>query len=452
MTDIDSIWQNTVRINRHKMLSGKIAADCAVIGAGMAGLLIAHRLQKEGLKTVVIDASRIGSGTTGFTTAKITSQHGLIYDKLIKTVGLKKAMMYYKSNKEAIDEFENVINKNSYDCDFLRLPSYIYAMEKGKDIKKEYQASRRIGIDAMLSTNTGLPFSPDSALKFENQAQFNPLKFINQISSGLTVYEDTKAEKVDNGRVYTKKGEISARHIVIATHYPFINAPGYYFLRQHQEKSYVIAIKDKTQLNGIFLGIDCGEYSLRRYGEYILVGGSDHRTGKNTKGGCYDRLYAFIKNYFPHAEFAGRWSNQDCMTHDKIPFIGNYSKAINNVYTATGFQKWGMTSAMTASLIISDLILGRSNAYEELYTPQRFNTIASAGMLLQDVGHSAAGLFCGLFAGKANRCSHLGCKLHINADDNTKECRCHGSCFAADGSVIFNPAGSGLHGSKSKGG
>ena len=267
-----------------------IKVQTAVIGAGMAGILIAYFLKKEGMDVVVVEAKRIASGQTGNTTAKITSQHGMIYDRMIKKTGEERARGYAMANEDAIKLYERIIREEKIDCDFKKLPSYLYSVDQARteELKREAEAARKLGIDACFvegSKLQELPFAAAGAVCFENQAQFDPLKFVRQLSEQLTVYENTRVLSVDQHLISTDKGTITAENIVFATHYPFLIVPGFYFLRQHQERSYVLALSGQKELDGMYYSIDEGGLSLRSVGELLLFGGGAHRTGKMAGGG-----------------------------------------------------------------------------------------------------------------------------------------------------------------------
>ena len=418
--------------------------DVIVIGGGMAGLLTAYYLQEQGKNVLVLEAKEIASGQTGRTTAKITSQHGLKYDKLIHTVGRKKARLYAQANEAAIGEYERLIQKENIDCQFERLPAYLYTREQAGVplLRKEAEAVSLSGIDAFLTEETELPFPVIGALCFRNQAQFSAVEFVQQIASKLEILEHTKVVAVKRNQVFTENEMMTADRIVMAAHYPFKNVPGFYFLRQHQERSYVLALEKDTlpEWNGIYYGIDKNAYSLRRLGDYLLLDGSHHRTGQCNPSGAYEPLMQAAKQYFPEYEVKAAWSAQDCMPHDGIPFIGKYSIFTPHLYVATGFQKWGMTTSMVAALLLRDEICGTENPYAKLFSPQRMNFRASIGNLLVDVGISIKGLTQGLFGKKERRCAHLGCKLMWNPDEKSWDCPCHGSRFDAEGKLLDNPA------------
>lgn len=448
--------------------------DVIVVGAGMAGLLTAYYLQEQGKKVLVLEAAEIASGQTERTTAKITSQHALKYTKLIKEVGAKKARLYARANEEAIKEYERLIQREQIDCRLERVPAYLYTTKDAEVLIEEAKAASYLGIDAFFTTETELPFAVKGAVCFRNQAQFSPLEFVQQIAGKLEVWEHAKVIKVRGHQVLVKKTEkemlLNAENIVIATHYPMINVPGFYFLRQHQERSYVLALSgcekhsgvdgdngnnrnngnngknencENKAMKGMYYGIDKDGHSFRRAGELLLLGGSSCRTGKNTCGGAFDALRQAAKKYYPECEEEFHWAAQDCMPHDGIPFIGKYSIFTPHLYVATGFQKWGMTSSMIAALLLRDEICGVENPYRKLFTPQRSNCRAGIVSLLYDIGVSAKGLTLGLFG--RPRCSHMGCKLKWNPEEKSWDCPCHGSRYDNDGKLLDNPSKKDAH-------
>lgn len=448
-----SLWRETEKIAERESLPENLKVDTVVIGAGMAGILTAYLLQKQGREVVVVEAKEIASGQTERTTAKITSQHGLIYDKLIGKVGYKKALSYARANEEAIDAFAKIIGDEQIACDFERLPAILYTQEKEsrEKLKKEAAAAGELGIAAQfLEGNqvTELPFAVEGAVQFENQAQFHPLKFLRHLAAGLTIFESTKVLTVKKHMVYTSVGDIEAKNIVFATHYPFVNVPGFYFLRQHQERSYVLLLGEQKKLSGMYYSIDKDGLSLRSAGDGLLFGGGGHRTGKNRcerkvcekKKTGYTFLHEMAQTYYPNAPVIGAWAAQDCMPHDDIPFIGRYSIFRPYWYVASGFKKWGMTSSMVAAKMISDAITGRENPYEDVFEPGRFHFRAAIKNLLIDIGESVMGLLKGLFSKKERRCPHMGCRLEWNGEESSWDCPCHGSRFTCTGELQDNPA------------
>lgn len=466
---MNSIWKKTAQIPERESLQGDIRAENVVIGAGMAGLLTAYFLQKKGKQVIVLEAAEIAGGQTKNTTAKLTSQHGLIYHKMIKKTGFDRAKGYALANESAINAYEALIREEGISCDFERLPSFLYTADVSRirELEQEAQAAKELGISAGLADAgevTELPFPIAGAVCFENQAQFHPLKFVKELSQKLTIYENTKVLSVKQHKIVyesrrdspysTVRGTVTAENIIFAAHYPFVNVPGFYFLRQHQERSYVLALEGQgvpERLSGMYYSIDRGGLSFRSGEGRLLLGGGSHRTGKaicRCQGAERQEGYSYLrklaKQYYPEGDETAYWSAQDCMPHDGIPFIGSYSVFRPYWYVATGFQKWGMTSAMAAAGIISDKICGIRNPYERIFSPQRVLLRAGIKNLMFDIGESVLGLTKGLFSKRQRRCRHLGCRLVWNAEEESFDCPCHGSRFSAEGELIDNPAQRGL--------
>lgn len=470
-----SIWSESCKFDKREELKGDIKTDVLIIGAGIAGILTGYLLKKSGKEVVIIDKAEIASGNTRNTTAKITSQHDLIYNKLIQEFGEEKAKQYARANELAIRKYREIIEERKIECDFEELPAYIYSLKHTELIKKEVDAAKKLGIDAEFVEKINLPLEVKGAVKFNNQGQFNPLKFLEDISKELTIYENTRAIKIEENLVSTDKGNIVANYIVIATHYPIMNAPGYYFMKMHQERSYVIALENTDNIEGMYIDYDKEGYSFRNYKGLLLLGGISQRTGENEAGGSYDKLRKVAKEIYPNSREKYHWSAQDCMTIDGIPYIGKYSDSTPNIYVATGFNKWGMTSAMVSAMIISDLILGKENNFSEIFSPKRFDLSLSISNIAKDLsettknfiaqkvyipsseiehiknGHAGVveykGQKVGVYKNKegkefivSTKCPHLGCELHWNADELTWDCPCHGSRFNYDGDLIDSPS------------
>lgn len=461
---MQSLWSETAQIAARETLQGDISVENVVIGAGMAGILTAYFLQKSGKQVIVLEADRIAGGQTKNTTAKLTSQHGLIYYNLLKKAGKDRARGYAMANESAINAYEELIKKEGISCDFERLPSFLYTTQPSgmRVLWQEAHVAKMLGISArfMESVNVGeLPFPIKAAVCFENQAQLHPLKLIQELAPKLSIYENTNVLSVKKHQIQyqsltgTKSenrsqttGTITAQNIIFAAHYPFLNVPGFYFIRQHQERSYVLALEGgltPQKLSGMYYGIDEGGLSFRSADGILLLGGGSYRTGKKSCH-CEHVGYSYLRKqareYYPNAEEKAYWAAQDCMPHDCIAFIGKYSIFRPYWYVATGFQKWGMTTAMVAAQLISDRICGRENPYENVFSPQRWLLRAGIKNLCVDIGESTAGLTKGLFGDKTSRCTHMGCHLEWNEEEQSFDCPCHGSRFDKEKQVIDNPA------------
>lgn len=424
-----AIWEDKIKPPEFQTLNGSLKTDVLIIGGGLCGVLCGYMLKKAGVDCVIIEADRILSGTTGFTTAKITFQHGLIYDKIINKYGIQMAELYYKSQKQALETYEKMAEE--IDCDFKKCNSFVYSLKDRKSIEKEVYALNKIGCDAEFCEKTELPFSVLGAVKIENQANFNPLKFAYAVTKDLPIYENTKITELVPGGALTNNGKITAKKIIVTTHFPFINKHGSYFLKMYQHRSYVIALKNALKIKDMYVDEDLKGLSFRGHNEYLLLGGGSHRTGG--KGGSYNELEAFADEHYKDAEQVLKWATQDCMTLDSIPYIGLYSKSTPDLYAATGFNKWGMTSSMVAASLLCDLVCGKSNEYQELYSPSR--SVIHPQLFL-NIMESAKGLL----TLTTPRCPHLGCALKYNKQEHSWDCPCHGSRFEKDGKLINNPA------------
>lgn len=426
---MDSIWDKNVQLPRFPRLQGDVHTDVLIIGGGLAGLLCAKSLKQAGVDCIVIEQDRIMSGVSGRTTAKLTSQHGMIYGKLLKKLGLEQARLYWQANQDALAQL-SALAENA-DCDFTRENSYIYAAGGTEELEAEMAAYEQLGIPFRWKHHLPLPFPVAGALCFSDQAQFHPLKLAARISKGLQIFENTKALSFQGNRVQTPQGVITAEKIIVATHFPIINKHGSYFLKLYQQRSYVIALAGAPKLRGMYL--DCREngLSLRSAGPWLLLGGGGHRTGKEGLGWSLPQSAA--EKYYKEAKIVARWATQDCMTLDGIPYIGQYSKATPNLYVATGFQKWGMSSAMAAAMILTDLLQGKENPYASLFSPSR-------SMLHKQLLCNGLEATVNLLRPTKPRCPHMGCALHWNKRERSWDCACHGSRFDSQGKLLNNPA------------
>lgn len=446
---MESVWVKGSAIRKREPLAGDMEAPVVVIGAGLAGILTAYYLKQEGIRAVVLEADRIGSGQTKNTTAKITSQHNLIYSWLIRKFGSRMAGHYASANEAAIGEYERLIREKGIDCGFDRRPAYLYSRSGTELLKREAEAAESLGIKATFETDCELPFPVAGVTGFARQACFQPLKFLAEMAEEVEVYEQSKVLKVEDGRVETDRGTVKAEHVVFAAHYPFINVPGYYFARMHQERSYVIALEGAKIPDGMYLGINPGGLSFRSCGDLLLLGGGSHRTGVNptdrTGAGCrYGMLRNKSQEIYPGCREVCRWSAQDCMTLDGIPYIGRFSGRRPHWYVATGFGKWGMTSSMVSARILTALIAGQDCEEADIFSPNRHVTARAAKELAVHSVYTAKGLAKHLWpTGKGRiipNCPHMGCRLEWNQAEESYDCPCHGSRFDREGRLIDGPA------------
>ncbi len=425
----ESIWSDTVKLPNFDKLKEDISTDVLIIGGGLCGILCAYFLKKAGVRCVLVEGNTIASGTTKNTTAKITSQHGLVYSNLIKKKGIYVAKLYLAAHQSALREYENLCK--DIDCDFTKQSSYVYSVDDRGKIENELNALNRMGFEASFKDDTELPFKIEGAVCFKNQAQFNPLKFIYEISKGLDIYENTFVKEIISGKAITNEATIKADSIIVATHFPFINKHGNYFMKLYQERSYVSAFKNTQALKGMYLDESKSGFSFRSCNDVLLIGAGNHRTGKDSL--AWQPIDEFAKKHYPKAKLCYQWATQDCMSLDSIAYIGQYSKSTQNLYVATGFNKWGMTSSMLSAMILRDMIIGKENEFKNIFTPSR-------SMLKPQLAINAFESACNLAIPTKRRCPHLGCALRWNKNEHTWDCPCHGSRFQSNGKLINNPA------------
>ena len=430
---LHSLWEETASLPAFDSLKGDAKVDVLIIGGGMAGVLTAHALHQRGIRYALVESGRIGGGVTGHTTAKLTAQHGLIYHKLLRTFGPEKARLYWQANEAALERYEHLCR--DIPCDFTRQDSFVYTLEDRSALLEERNALREIGVAAELTEALPLPLSTAGAVKVANQGQFHPLKFLSALSQGLNLHENTPVRELADHTAYTDYGKITADKLIVATHFPFLNKHGSYFLKLYQHRSYVLALENAPPLSGMYVDDSGTGLSFRSYENLLLLGGGGHRTGK--QGGNWTELRAFAKAHYPAAKEVAHWATQDCMTLDGAPYIGQYAGSTPDLYVATGFNKWGMTSSMVSATLLADLVEGKSNPYASLFSPSRT-------ILRPQLAANAWEATISLLTPTAKRCPHLGCALKWNPAERTWDCPCHGSRFAQDGHLLDNPAPGGL--------
>ena len=431
---MDSLWADTA-LPAFPPLEHDAEADVLIIGGGLAGILCAYTLTQAGMDCLLIEADTICGGISRNTTAKITSQHGLIYGKLERQFGPDTARLYWKANEAALRRYRQLAR--AFPCDFEEKPAYVYSLDQPETLKAELAALERLGIPAAFADHVPLPFPTAGAIRFEGQAQFHPPKLAAGVARDLHIHEHTAARAFEKNTVVTDHGRVRAENIIVATHFPLLNKHGGYFLKLYQHRSYVLALEGAMDVRGMYLDAAENGISLRNYGPWLLLGGGGHRTGK--AGGGWEELENFARRYFPDSREKCRWAAQDCMTLDRVPYIGQYGRHTPGLYVATGFNKWGMTSSMTAAMVLSDLVRGKQNPYAAVFSPTR--TVLRP-QLLANLTEATASL---LTVSKP-RCPHMGCALKWNPRERTWDCPCHGSRFTETGELLDNPATGGLNG------
>lgn len=486
-----SFWMASTLKTDYPALKEDIKVDVAIVGGGITGISSAYMLSKEGLKVAVIEADRILQGTTGHTTAKITSQHGLIYSKIKKQINEEFARQYADANETAIHTIEKIAKENNIDCDYVSQSAYVFTLrdEYAEKIGDEVKTASSLGIKAAYLEDIPLPFDIKAAVRFDNQAQFHPRKFLLPLAeiitgSGVQIFEQSRVVDIEEGERYilkTNQGKkVTAQKVIIASHYPCYNKHGLYFARIYPERSYVLAVKAKEKFpGGMYITAEEPGRSIRSQrsdeGELILVGGEHHKTGQGEDTvKHYEALVDYAKETFTVEEIPYRWSTQDCMTLDDLPYAGHFTSKTPNMYIATGYGKWGMTNSIASSMVLRDLIVDGRSVWQDVFNPSRETVIASAksfvvenlnvaNQLIQgklstlpihadiqpgegkvvDVNGQRAGVYRdeqGTLHVVDTTCTHMGCELNWNSAEKTWDCPCHGSRFTYEGDIVEGPA------------
>lgn len=426
---MDSVWEKGTDKPCFPKLDKSIKTDVLIIGGGMAGILCAYTLKKAGVDCVLVEKGQICGGITKNTTAKITLQHGFLYDKLINRFGKEKASLYYKAQLEAYNKYAELCG--DIECDFENKDSFVYSLDDKEKCEKEAAALKLLGADAEFCSETALPFRVAGAVCVKNQAQFHPLKFAYGISKELPIYENTKVLELMPGKAITDVGDINCKKMILTTHFPLNNKHGAYFLKLYQHRSYVIALENAQNIDGMYVDESGTGLSFRNYKNLLLLGGGGHRTGKT--GGNWRELERFAQKYYPAARIINKWASQDCMSLDGVPYIGQYSKSTPDMFVATGFNKWGMSSSMVSAMMLSDLVSGKKNRYASVFSPSR-------SILRPQLAANAFESVLGLLTPTTPRCPHLGCALKYNPHEHSWDCPCHGSRFSENGELLNEPA------------
>ena len=486
-----SVWLDTASDHDFPALDRPLSVDVAVLGGGIVGVSTALLLKRAGMTVAVIEADRVGAGVTGHTTAKLSSLHGLAYARLSSSFGDDGARAHGEANQAGIEQIAQWVEAEQIDCDFRRKPNYTYATTRESllDIEREVEAAQRAGLPASYTEETDLPYPIAGAVRFEDQAEFHPRRFVLALAAlvqgdGSHVFEATRATGVSEGRpcrVKTTGPAVTAGAVVVATHFPFLDR-GLYFARIHPERSYALGLRVRGSTpQGMYISADQPTRSVRSHpvsgGELLIVGGEGHKTGQ---GGDtierYRTLERFGREHWDVESIEYQWSSQDNEAVDHVPYIGKFAPHSRRLYTATGFRKWGLAQGVAAAMILEDLILGRKNPWASLYDPGRMKPLASAKDLVME-NANVAGRFIGdrltkrggrdaaeLASGEGDIvhldgdkvagfrdddgalhavspvCTHLGCQLNWNSGDRSWDCPCHGSRFSPDGEILHGPA------------
>lgn len=483
-----SYWREASLGKNFPKLEQNMSTDICIVGGGAVGILCAHMLKQHKIPVILLDAGSLCNGVTSCTTAKITAQHDLIYDELIRSHGVEKAQIYYKAQEQGLHFIKDIVSNLQIDCDFIVEDACLYSQSDSDKIEREYRAYQTLNIPSELSDRTNLPFAVKSALWMKDQARFHPLAFLNSLieelpSEDCHLFENTVAVEVkkdgEKQVVTTKDGAtINCKKVVVATHFPFIDQMGFYFARLQAEKSYILALKtNQPNPTGMYISTENPKRSIRQStykdDNYLLIGGESHTTGQGESTvNHYKNLLDFANQHFDVNACSFHWSTQDLVSTDKLPFVGEISGTSENILVATGFRKWGMTNSAASAKLITDIITEKDNDFKELVSPSRFGSLSGLGKniisvskelisgkvkhvdsTVDDLPTGKGGIVtidgkkCGAYRDADNKlhvvdttCTHMGCELSWNQAEDTWDCPCHGSRFHYDGSVIEGPA------------
>ncbi len=487
-----SLWVGTTPRTQYPPLRDDVHVDVAVVGAGITGLTTAALLLRDGCRVAVVEAGRLASGVTGYTTAKVTALHGLIYGELVGAFDLAGAARYADANTAGIAQVAELVDRYGIDCDLETRPAFTYTTEPAMvdKIRAEVDAARRVGLRASFTTDTDLPYPVEGAIRLDDQAQFHPRRYCMGLAAaiagdGVSVFERTRATSVredDVGcRVQTASGVVTAAHVVVATHLPFHDTGGF-FARAHPVRSYALSARLEGPVpQGMYLSVDTPSRSVRSArmdGEdVVILGGESHKVGQDPDTReRYAALEDWARGHFPVRSVDYRWSAQDYVPVDHVPFVGPVSPASERVFVATGFKKWGMTNGTAAAIMLADRIAGRENRWASFFDTNRVNPKQSIKELIKEnanvakrfvkdrlttetsrsiddlapgqaevlvVGRQRVAAYrdeAGTVHAVSPVCTHMGCTVTWNTAETTWDCPCHGSRFGCDGQVIQGPA------------
>lgn len=489
-----SYWQDSVELSNYKSLEETKQYDVCIVGAGITGITTAYLLSEKGLSVCILEANKVISGTTSLTTGKITAQHGLFYKTLIDNVGLAEAKKYYDANNDALQFIIDIIEKNQIKCDLQFEDAYIYTEvdKMVQEIEQEYEAYKQLEIKSELVQSTALPYSVKTALKMKEQAHFHPVNYTKALlqlceQNGVDIYEDTRAINVEYNKqpavITENKQRVISKYVIQATQYPFYDGLAYFPTKMYASRSYALLIRPEERLeSGMYISADNPVRSLRKVNvkeeELLLVVGESHKTGQANESMMqnYKNLEQFCLERFRAKDILYRWSAQDYITVDSLPFIGPVTKHQSNVLVATGFKKWGITNGTNAALNIRDYILDEENVEQSIFYPARsLQKIPTVEKMVTSNMDVAKHLIKGKLQWKQNNidnlnegeaqittigmqrvgiykdneatlhavnttCTHLGCEVNWNEAETSWDCPCHGSRFSFTGDVLQGPA------------
>lgn len=485
-----SYWVESAAHAEYPPLERDFDCEVVVIGAGIIGVTTALLLARSGRDVALLEARRIGAGASGYTTAKLSSLHGLTYRDLDSSLGREPARAYAKANQLGIERVAAFVEELAIECDFRRKPNFTYteSVHGRRAIEEEVEVARRLGLPASLVEGIEeLPFQVPAAVRFEEQAEFHPLKYLAglaeaAVDAGCKVHEGTRVVGVSEGsphRVRTEGGaELRAERVVVATHLPILDR-GLYFARTHPVRSYVLLCElDGAVPSGMYLSDEDKAHSLRSVptpgGERLMVGGESHKVGQSDSSARYRALEEWARERFPVRSVEWRWATQDHMPADGLPFVGALWPIDDDIVTVTGLKKWGLAMGTAAAEMLCDRLMGRENELAAPFSPARLHPLAAAPDLLKENANAGYRMVADRLTKRGDekqlapgegavvgdgigqravyrdddgelhslsaRCTHVGCIVSFNSAERSWDCPCHGSRFGIDGEVLEGPA------------
>ena len=486
--DEHSYWNATAgETKAFPRLEGDIEADVAIIGGGIVGVTTARLLKDRGQKVALVEARRVGREVTGKSTAKMSSQHGIVYQTLERKFGEDRARIYAEAQEAGIRRIAELARIHGIDADIILQSAYIYTREEKyvSQLEKEAETARRLGLPATLTRETDLPFDVLTALRFDNQAQFHPTKYVAGLAAtipggGCQVFEHSRAVDYDPRRVVTDRGSIRARHVVMATHLP-LGQVGMYYAQNEPKAEPVIAARIGRPLDGMYKSAENPSHSIRTHrgpdgALWGIVAGTSFKPGHpDDERRYFEDITSWLTRHFAAEPPEYRWVNEDYTPIDGAPFIGWSSSSGDAYLVATGFDAWGISNGTVAAEIIADLATGKENRWLEMFDASRVKPIAGGPQFVKANVEVAAELVGGWLSRKPKSydelapgeagilsidgekvaafrdekgavhavsavCTHMGCLVGWNETDRTWDCPCHGSRFELSGEVIHGPA------------
>ena len=487
-----SYWIDSFPATDYPALDRDVDVDVAIIGGGIVGTTTASLLKRAGKTVALLESRKLFHGTTGYTTAKVTSGHGFMYQSLAEKHGPEVASEYAAAQETGLDQIASRVAAEGIDCDFERQANFAYCVSPDdlSQVRSEVEAEQKAGLASTFTTETDLPFPVAGAVRLENQAQFHPCKYLAHVvaevpGNGSHVFENSRVLDVTEGdrcRLDVEGGTVRCDKVVVATNYPLLDR-GLFFARVHPKRSYCIAVEidESAAPEGMYISTEPTR-SIRTtpLGDgkrLLLIGGEGHTVGQETDTRQkYAALEAWTSERFGLTDIRYRWSTQDGSTVDQLPYVGTLRRSSDQIYTATGFAKWGMTNGAIAATVIADTIAGRTNRWASLFDPHRVTVTQSATKFVEEnakvalhwfrdrVVHPQRGTFDDLAPGEAAVrqsglknlagyrdedgelhvvsavCTHLACIVNWNTAERSWDCPCHGSRFDHQGRVLQGPA------------